>query len=507
MVTNVITPIVLLLASALIMPLLSKVGEYFKFPKLKEAFSFITFAVVLYLVYTFIPSTPLTYRIEIFGGPYGAELQVNTMSVYMAVIALVMLILVSFYSVKYMEVDNGLDKYYTLLMTLAAGIIGVIFSGDFFTLYVFWELLCISSYTLVSFRKYRWQAVEGGIKYLIMSTFGSLIALYGMSLLYGVSGTLNFSALSNIVIQAQASGLSLSLYIIIIMIIVGFGVSSAIVPFHTWIPDAYVGAPNCIASLSTVVLKISAFIIIRSVITIFNPLMFDYGLILICFGILSLTLGNFLAIMQKDIRRLLAFSSVSNMGYIFTGVGVGTYVISRYGPGAGYIFEVTMIGVFLHMFNHILGKGLLFMAIGNFSKLTKSYYLNKLEGIGKKMPVTGFSASIGLLGLGGVPPLSGFWSKLFIISAAAAYVFDPVLLITLVFLIFNAVFDAAYYIWVFQRIMFKPVAKEGQSATEVSFFMWLPILVAAAMLIIITIRLDFFITFVQAGLQSLFGGA
>ena len=507
MVNEALYPMMLLLGSALAVPIVSKAGEFMKFPKLRDIFSFIVLFLALIITYLLIPSAPLAYHVEVFGGPYGVELYVSVMSIYMAVIALIILSLVAFYSIKYMEVDNGLDKYYTLLLTLAAGMVGVVFSGDFFTLYVFWELLCISSYALVSFRKYRWQAVEGGIKYLLMSTVGSLIALYGISLLYGVAGTLNFSALSSIISQAQSGVPNLSLYMIIVMIIIGFGVSSAIVPFHSWIPDAYVGAPNCVASLSTVVLKISAFSIIRSLMVVFSPFRFDYGLIFIFFGISSLTLGNFMAIMQRDIRRLLAFSSVSNMGYIFTGVGIGSYVLFHFGTQASFIFEIAMVGVFLHMLNHVFGKGLLFMAVGNFSQSTKNYFLDNLEGIGRKMPITGLCASIGLLGLAGVPPLSGFWSKLFFISAAASMIYDPVLDVTLVFLVFNSIFDAAYYIWVFQRIVFKPVTEKSQNATEVSYVMWLPILILAALLIIITVRLDYFTAFIDAALRSLFNGA
>ncbi|MGD0329738.1 MAG: proton-conducting transporter membrane subunit [Nitrososphaeria archaeon] len=506
MVSPVLTPLILLFASALAVPLVSRLGTYMKFPKIRDIFSFAALLLSLYMISSLLPSVPLSYQVNVFGGPYGVELYVSTLSVYIGIIALVMLSLVSFYSIKYMEVDNGLDSYYTLLLTFAAGIVGVVFSGDFFTLYVFWELLSISSYSLVSFRKYRWQAVEGGIKYLFMGTVGSLIALYGISLLYGVAGTLNFSALSS-VISTTSLGSNMSLYIIIATIFVGFGVSSAIVPFHTWIPDAYVGAPNCVASLSTVALIISAFSIIRSLMAVFSPFSFDYGLFFIFFGILSLTLGNFMAIMQRDVRRLLAFSSVSNMGYIFTGVGIGSYALFQFGTQGVYIFEIAMVGVFLHMLNHVFGKGLLFMAVGNFSQSTKSYLLDKLEGIGRRMPITGLAASIGLLGLAGIPPLSGFWSKLFFISAAGSKLSDPVLDVTLVFLVFNSIFDAAYYIWVFQRIAFKPVTEKSQNAKEVSYVMWLPILILAALLIIVTVRLDYFTSFIDAALRSLFKGA
>ncbi|MEM2659744.1 MAG: proton-conducting transporter membrane subunit [Nitrososphaeria archaeon] len=503
MVNQILNPLILIFVSALVLPLISRIGEYLKFPKLRDFFAFFALTISMLLIVTMVPSVPLSYHVNIFGPPFGIELHANMMSIYLALLSITMILLVTFYSIKYMEVDNGLEKYYTLILTLTGGIVGLVFSQDFFTLYVFWELICISSYTLVSFRKYRWQAVEGGIKYLLMSTIGSLIALYGISMLYGVAGTLNFSSLADIIEKLKPN---LSLYFIILTIVVGFGMSSAIVPFHSWIPDAYVGAPNCIASISTVILKISAFNIIRSLMIVFNPTIYNYGLILVCFGLLSLTFGNFLAVTQKDIRRLLAFSSVSNMGYIFTGLGIASYIIYTYGYFLSYAFEIAMIGVFLHMMNHVFGKGLLFMSIGNFSVQTKNYSINSLEGLMRKMPLSSFSSAVGLLGLAGVPPLSGFWSKLFIIASAATVLSDPILLVTLALLVFNSVFDAAYYVWVFQKIVFRPVSEKGQSATEVSVFMWLPVVILATLLIIITIRLDLFITFVRAALWSLFGG-
>jgi len=503
MVNLILDPLIVVFVSALALPLVSRLGEYVKFPKLTDLFTFVALVTSTAFTANLIPSVPLYYHVSVFNPPAGIELYASMMSVYLALLSLTLVSLVAFYSIRYMEADNGLDKYFTLILTLSGGILGLVFSNDFFTLYVFWELICISSYTLVSFRKYRWQAVEGGVKYLLMSTVGSLIALYGISMLYGIAGTLNFSSLAEIFAKQQPSPTA---YFIIVMIVVGFGMSSAIVPFHSWIPDAYVGAPNCIASISTVVLKISAFNIIRSLLTIFNPANYNYGLILISFGILSLTVGNFMAVTQKDIRRLLAFSSVSNMGYIFTGFGVGAYLVYVYGYTMSYAFEIALVGVFLHMMNHVLGKGLLFMTVGNFSVQTKNYSLDALEGLARRMPLSSFSAAVGLLGLAGVPPLSGFWSKLFIIASAASVLSDPILLVTLAFLIFNSVFDAAYYIWVFQRIVFRPLSEKGKGASEVSVFMWLPVLVLASLLVVITLRLDIFIAFVRAALWSIFGG-
>ena len=507
----VLQPIVILLIAAGLTPLISILGEKIKFEKLRDLFAILAFALALYAL------TLLYFKIENYGAQSfildnylpikgGVEIYADFLSLFVAFIFCGLGFLVSIYSVKYMEVDTGLDRYYTLLLILVAGMIGVAFSGDFFNLYVFWEMMCIASYTLVSFRKYRWEPVEAGFKYLVMSTLGSLIALYGISLLYGLTGTVNFKMMKEAL--SSTTNLQIPFYIVIAAIIAGFGVTASIVPFHSWLPDAHPAAPSSIsAMLSGVVIKTGVYVLARSLFTLFNPVNFNYGLTLMIFGILTITVANFMALMQKDIKRLLAYSSVVNIGYIITGIGIGSYILFEYYNSKPLValsaaaFAIT--GALFHLFNHAVGKGMLFLCSGCFTHEAATRDITSLEGIGRKMAWTGGSFSIGLLTLAGVPPFSGFWSKLFIILAAFSFPENNFMNTIGIIVVLNSIFAAVYYLWLLQRIMIKtPKVK----ASEASLFMVGPIIVLAVICVLIGLMPSLIIVLAEKAAKAMLGG-
>jgi proton-translocating NADH-quinone oxidoreductase chain N len=507
----ILQPITILLIAAALTPLINVLGEKIKFDKLKDLFAILAFASAFYALIL------LYFKIEGYGAQFfilddylpikgGVEIYADSLSLFLAFIFCGIGFLASIYSVKYMEVDTGLDRYYTLLLILVAGMIGVAFSGDFFNLYVFWEMMCIASYTLVSFRKYRWEPVEAGFKYLVMSTLGSLIALYGISLLYGLTGTVNFKGMKEAL--ASTTGSQIPLYIILAAIIVGFGVTASIVPFHSWLPDAHPAAPSSIsAMLSGVVIKTGVYAMARSLFTLFNPVNFDYGLALMIFGVLTITVANFMALMQRDIKRLLAYSSVVNIGYIIAGIGIGGYILFKYYslyPSASLSAAAfAIMGALFHLFNHAVGKGMLFLCSGCFTHEAATRDISALEGIGRKMPLTGGSFSIGLLTLAGVPPFSGFWSKLFIILAAFSFPQNGFMNMIGVIIVLNSVFAAAYYLWLLQRVMIKtPKVK----ASEASIFMVAPIIILAVICIIIGLMPNLIINLAEKAAKAMLGG-
>ncbi|MCD6446182.1 cation:proton antiporter, partial [Candidatus Bathyarchaeota archaeon] len=189
-------------------------------------------------------SSPMV--VPIHAGIFEACLRVDALSVFAAAIFLAMGFLVTVYSLKYMERDTGLSLYYTLLLAMITGMLGVVAAGDFFTLFVFWEFMCIPSYVLVAFRKQQWEPVEAGFKYLVMSSAGSATILYGMSILYGLTGTLNFAQLS--VVMTSVAG-NVWGYVSLAFILIGFGVKASMFPLHTWLPDAHPAAPSSISAL------------------------------------------------------------------------------------------------------------------------------------------------------------------------------------------------------------------------------------------------------------------
>jgi proton-translocating NADH-quinone oxidoreductase chain N len=511
----VLQPILILLGAAMLMPLVDKLGRMVKVEKVRDTIAVLAFVLSLYsllMLYSKIVKIgPQSYHLGFYGVAFGGvQLFVDMLSVYMALIFCGLGLFVSVYSIKYMEEDTGLEKYYALLLILVAGMVGVSFSGDFFNLYVFWEMMCISSYALVSFRKYTWEPIEAGFKYLVMSTTGSLIALYGISLLFGFTGTLNFQGLSRLMSSIGRSNLMYS-YFIIAMIITGFGVTASIVPLHTWLPDAHPAAPSSIsAMLSGVVIKTGVYAILRSLFTIFNPIYFDFGTILMIFGILTITVANFMALLQIDIKRLLAYSSTVNIGYIITSIGIGAYALFHYysiNPTlASTVALLALIGGLFHILNHAIGKGLLFLSSGCFIHKTKTRDLAELEGIGRKMLLSGFSFSIGLLTLAGVPPLSGFWSKLFIVIAGLSILEDSFMKIIAIMIILNSIFSASYYVWLVQRIMVKEPKAKAREAFEAPLTMVIPIIILAILCIIIGILPTNFIYLIENVSKALLGG-
>jgi formate hydrogenlyase subunit 3/multisubunit Na+/H+ antiporter MnhD subunit len=446
-------------------------------------------------------------RMTIFGpdSPLTASLKLDTLSIYLSIIFSGLGLMAAIYSVRYMlfEAEHlplddllwvrvrelGLDRYYALLLTLIAGMIGVTMANDFFTLY--------------AFRKWSWEAVEAGFKYLIMSTLGSLAALLGIALLYGLAGSLRFDTVRVAVFGGGNMAAALSLA----MIVIGFGVTAAIVPFHSWLPDAHPAAPTPISAiLSGVVIKTGIYAMLWSMFKIFGPVAYGFGPALIGLGILTMSFANIAAIMQTDIKRFLAYSSIANIGYIVTGMGLAAHILRTYPSEVG-LAALALTGALLHVLNHALGKGLSFLSTGCYILRVNSREIEKLEGIGPRMPATTASLGIGLLNLAGVPPLSGFWSKLLIVSAGFGIPSDGLMLAATIIFIVNCIVAAGYYLWLFQRLAFKKPMLDGgyKEVREAPALMLAPLLVLAAACILVTIMLNPVLQLIQSALEVILG--
>jgi len=525
----VMYPVIVLLASAASMPIVKILEEKLKFKRLKEMLATFSLALCLILLLTLHEQVLREGHLESylpgFSLPFGVQLYVDELSIYMAIIFCGIGLLAAIFSYRYMEVDTGLDKYYGLLLTLTSGMIGVAFAGDLFNLYVFWELMCISSYSLVSFRKYRWEAVEAGFKYLTMSTIGSLISLYGISLIYGCFKTLNMRDIALRLSYAQnmfERSNVLPLHLAVVFIICGFAVTAALVPFHTWLPDAHPAAPASIsAMLSGVVIKTGIYAMSRILFTSFSSVpigsassthpvpIIDYGLVLIVLGVLTITIANIMVIQQKDLKRFLAFSSIVNMGYIAFGFGIAAYLLYHY-PGQYHAFKLAATaasGAIMHILNHAIGKSLLFLYSGCIVHEAKTRDISKIEGIGRKMPITGISSSIGLFHLAGIPPLAGFWSKFLIIWGGLGFLEDTFLVGSTVIIVLNSVYAAGYYVWLVQRIMLNKPSTVVEKVHEAPTNMVMPVVILSTVCICLTVLLPWLIPIIEkATLALLMGG-
>ncbi len=397
-------------------------------------------------------------------GAFTSYMRVDMLAVAMSAVFLMLGVAAAVYSISYMSKERGSPLYYSLLLSMISGMVGVVYSGDLFTLFVFWEMMCISSYVLVAFSRGSGDSVEAAFKYLVMSGAGSATILLGISLLYGMSGTLSFEGLA---LAFGRSEPSLWIYVASIVSLVGFGVKAAVVPLHTWLPDAHSAAPSPISALlSGVVIEVGIYALCRLCFTAFLPVQPQWLPIVMVLSVVTMVVGNVMPLLQGDVKRLLAYSSIGHMGYILAGLSIGT--------------QLALTGTFLHIFNHALMKGAAFLCVGAIIYRIGSRQIGDMSGIARRMPITATALAISLFALIGMPPLNGFISELTIVTAA----FQSDLVWLGIAVILNSVLSASYYLRVI-RVMLQPTASEAvQGAKEAPWLMLLPICALVGMIVI-----------------------
>jgi multicomponent Na+:H+ antiporter subunit D len=377
------------------------------------------------------------------GQPIGIVIRSDILGGIMLLLVTGVGLLVTLYSSCYIIplIPPHKEKYYyTLLLLMFAGMCGICLTGDCFNLYVFLEVASISAYALVAISG-KPSSLEAALKYMLIGAFSSILVLFGIGLLFSATGTLNMAyaaqQISKILSSAADSPLNPLRYIVfasLALLIMGFSIKSAFFPAHAWLADVHPVAPSSIsAMLSGLVVKITGvFLLIRFVFGVFRVQPGHYGqlfslLLLIIAGI-SAVGGSLFAIAQADLKRMLAYSTIAQLGYILIGVGL----MSKAG----------LSGAILHIINHAVMKALLFLCAGAIIYNTGIRKISEMGRIGYRMPVTMFCFTIGALSMIGVPPLSGFMSKWVLISASLE---EHVPLMAMV-LILGSLLNAAYYL-------------------------------------------------------------
>jgi proton-translocating NADH-quinone oxidoreductase chain N len=483
---NLPLPLLVLLLGGLISLMVGLLSERIGVAKLREVWMIIVSAATLGSIYYLNLSVQKAgvIVIAVWGQlpPFGGCFEIDTLSIFMSGSIAVLGFLVAVYSISYMENESRLTEFYTLMTFMMAGMTGVVMAGDLFTLFVFWELMGLSSYVLVAFLKSKWGPIEAGFKYLVMSATAGAFLILSMAIIYGMTGTLNFAYIADNLRGASASPWIIALFS---TIVVGFGVKSAIVPLHTWLPDAHPEAPSPISALlSGIVIETGLYALARVLFLTFDPGMIKLPIAFL--AVLTMTLANVMALLQTDIKRLLAYSSIAQVGYMLIGLAAGT----AYG----------FMGLFLHIFNHSMMKGMAFLASGSIVHETGTRDINSLRGIGKMMPITSISLFIALLGLGGIPGTNGFISKYHLFSAA----FGSGLGWLGIMGVLNSALSMAYYIRIMQVLLGSP--KEGFKAKEAPILMSTVTLAMAVIIVILGIWPAPLISFATSASQSLVEG-
>jgi len=399
------------------------------------------------------------FCINLVAGPVGI--------LFSAIIALVGL-LVSIYSLDYIR-GGATEKYHILYLLLLTGATGVVLTGDIFNLFVFFEILCISSYALVAYIGDR-AGIESAVKYLIQGAIGSSFLLIGIGLLYGLFGTLNMADIAGNINSITP----ISLFVPLVFMITGLGVEAAIFPLNAWLPDAHSSAPSSISAiLSGIAIEVGLYAVVRVIFTIFGAS--NIFMFLVFLGILTLLIGEMCAFSQNNIKRMLAYSSIGQIGLILFALAIATS------------FGVT--GGLFQLISHTLAKALLFLAAGYMIYRSGSMDISSFEGMGKRMPVTSLAFAIGAFSLVGLPPFVGFASKFLIVRAALAK--EALLFTVLIGLVLlGTVIEGAYFFRVVQTIYFRG-EKGNPGRNEAPVIALIPVFILVALIIGIGIYPNF----------------
>ncbi|HSP46625.1 MAG TPA: proton-conducting transporter membrane subunit, partial [Clostridiaceae bacterium] len=372
--------------------------------------TFITFFLILALYPQVVQGT-MRFAIPRMLG-LGLSFKVDMLGFIMVLTSSVLWVLVSIYAHDYMRPEKHKNRFYLWMSVTYGGVLGTLMAGDLLTMFLFFEIMTFASYFLVAHNQSK-ESLKAGDSYIYMGVVGGLCILLGMTLVYVYTGTVAFVPMAGVI-----SGLGWIKYLIAAMFIIGFGIKAGMLPLHIWLPRAHPVAPTpASALLSGLMIKIGAFGILRVMTSFFMPAVGtfkDYkdplwymeknlGAAIIWIGILTMAVGVFMALQQSHMKKMLAYHSISQMGYIIMGIGVAAYL----GPKGAMGFA----GAVYHMVNHALFKALLFMVAGVIYLKTHEMDMYKLGGLWKKFPFTAAVCLIAILGITGMPLFNGFASK------------------------------------------------------------------------------------------------
>lgn len=430
------------------------------------------FLLALYIAYVIKDGKILSYNIGKWSAPVGITMVVDGLSSFMLVIVNMIALLVALYSTEYVKRYTDTWKFYSLFMLMVAGMNGVLLSGDIFNLYVFLEVAAISAYSLVAFGVEA-RELEASFKYAVMGAVGSSFLLLGIAFVYSYTSTLN---MADIALSTIGDGAKHVVLFAGVLFLMGFGLKSAMVPFHAWLPDAHSTAPTPIsAMLSGVLIKVlGVYAILRIFFNVFG-ITSRLSALLMALAVISMVAASILAFGQTDIKRLFAYSTISQIGYIMLGFGVGT--------------PLAIMGALFHLFNHSIFKSLLFLNAGAVEILTGTRDIRNMPGILKRSPVTGYTNLIGSLSICGVPPLGGFWSKVVIIFACIQ-AGRPVLAFTAAAV---SILTIAYYFKAVTPVLFgtqKAAAENKAHDKHITAAIAVPMVILAALSILSVILLN-----------------
>lgn len=491
-----------LLLSVLLLPVLSIPFVYLAGRKsaksaalLLSLVALVTLALVLTTVPTILDSPSHRYVedypwIPVLNSNF--TLFVDGINLSMVILTMVLMIAASLYSINYMAGKKNLPIYYTLLALLFSGLIGVFISSNLLFFYFCWELMLVPAFFLVGGWGYK-ESYKASFKFFVFTHAGAVFVLLGIGAIYMLTGSIDLFTAQGLLLTQNPEIVKW----VLLALTAGFAVKMAIFPVHMWLPDTYAEAPAPMSALiSGVLTSAGAYAIVRvSMETVFPAVAatsfgtnFLHGLAI--FGVISAFFGSFVALAQTDIKRIIAYSSISHMGYILFGVSL-------------FPMQAAMTGTVLHIVTHGLSKGLFFLTAGAVMTILTVRNIREMGGLAGKMPITGTASAVAALSLGGAPPFACFISEFFIFMGAFQLIqVDSFYIVPTALMLVAAILSLAYSLRFISKVFLGPSnikeGAEGEKKTfEVPRFMQLAMIILVILVIIIGIYPSFFIELIN----------
>src|SRR5438552_4796906 len=396
-------------------------------------------------------------------------------------------------------------------------VVGMMFTAaatDLFVLFLAFETSSLSTFALVAYRKRDKQATEAAVKFFIIGAVSSGIILFGISLIYGIAGSTSIGATTDLV--RLGTGLNLTaepaieppLIIALVLLIAGFGFKVAVVPFHMWASDVYQGSPTTISVLLTAASKNVGIVALFRVFLIgLLNVQVDWIAALAVLGIATQTVGNIVAIPQRSVKRMLAYSSIAQAGYILIAIPVGAVAVQSTAPGdrASTVAIYGLVGGMLHVFVYAAMKAGAFLVVAGTEYRGIADDMEAYKGLGRRMPFLAFSMTVFLLSLAGIPPLGGFFSKFVLFSSAVnAASFNQWFLALAISGVLNSALSLYYYarvIW----YMYILDPEEGAQKETVPRPIEAGVFIALAIVMLTAVLAAFFLGFLTDSARGFFG--
>ena len=378
------------------------------------------------------------YWIPTLGSAF--TLFVDGISLSLAIVTLILFSACTIYAINYMEEKSSLPEYYALMSLLSIGLVGVFITSNLLLFYFCWELMLVPTYFIIGGWGYK-DSFKTAFKFFIFTHAGAIFVLLGIGAIYMLTGTLDIFEAQALLTQVDPGILNW----VLISFTAGFAVKMAIVPLHMWLPDAHGEAPAPMSALlSGVIIGAGGYAVLRIALgTVYSAMMptgNDFLLVLSFFGVLSAFYGSFLALAETDIKRIIAYSSISHMGYVL-------FALSLFPYAEG------ITGGVLHLVNHAASKGLLFLTAGAVMHQTGLRNIKDMGGLASKMPITAICSAIAAFSIGGIPPFACFISEFHIfVGAVTASGVDGSFYLPTVLMLIATVFSLAYVLRYFWKV-------------------------------------------------------